>query len=234
MAIAPHAPGPVGLPIVGHLFDIQRDPLKLFLESSIATGDVTRLRAGPVEVVLLRHPDYIKHVLQDNHRNYDRKTRGYVALQESLGHGLLTAEGSYWQRQRRIMQPAFHRQRLAAFADLMARAAQDTVTRWRALPPDQPIDVLPELLRVTLRILGECMFGVDISADADAIGRSVTVVIEAAIARARGCFNVPRKIPSPANQRFREAVASFDRVVYDFIAQRRRSGEDPGDLLSML
>lgn len=231
---APPAPGPTGLPLVGHMLDLKRDPLQLFLSSSIATGDVTRLTAGRVQVFLLRNPDYIKYVLQDNHRNYDRQTRGYLALKETLGDGLLTAEGSYWQRQRRIMQPAFHRQRLASFADLMARAAADSVAHWRTIPADQPVDIVPELLRVTLKILGGCMFGTDISGDADAIGNAVTVVLESTIGRVQGIFHVPRRIPTPANQRFREAVALFDRLVYDRITTRRRSGDDPGDLLSML
>src|SRR5207249_390153 len=115
----------------------------------------------------------------------------------------------------------------------------DMVDRWRAhAASGRPIDVTPELLRVTLRILGFSMFGLDLSDDADSIGKALLEVLHHTTERARNVFQIPDAIPTPANRRFKEALRALDRVVYGIIAERRRgngggSGEPHADLLQM-
>jgi cytochrome P450 len=232
------APGPRGHYLVGNVPELRDDPLRLFIECGLEFGDVVRLHLGPITAHLVRHPDGVKHVLQDNNKNYGRQTRGFEALRETLGNGLITSEGSFWQRQRRIAQPGFHRQRIAGFAAIMVESATAMVERWaaRGASAGQPdrIDLTPELLRVTLRILGLSMFGLDLSDDAEAIGRAVTVVLEATRTSITSILEIPRFIPTPANRRFLEALATIDRVTLGLIAERRAGGASKDDLLSML
>src|SRR3954469_666875 len=119
------APGPRGHPILGSLPAVRRDPIKLFLSSFREYGDVVRFRFGPMIAHLVSAPAGVNHILVENHRNYGKQTRGYRNLRYVLGNGLLTSEGESWKRQRRIAQPAFHRQRIAGFGSMMARAARD-------------------------------------------------------------------------------------------------------------
>ncbi|MFP2934087.1 cytochrome P450, partial [Pyxidicoccus sp. 3LG] len=156
-------PGPPGEPLLGNLRALRKDPLTYFPAQVREYGDVVRLRVGPVTVTLLAHPDAIRHVLQDHARNYNKQTRGFAMVRELLGQGLLTSEGDFWLRQRRLAQPAFHRQRLAGFGRTMVDATADLA---EALGPrvasGQPFDVAEDLTHLTLRIAGLTLFGTDV------------------------------------------------------------------------
>src|SRR5512132_1353836 len=117
-------PGPRGLPVVGSLFDVRRDPTGVFLRAALRYGDVVYFRFGPRQGYLITNPTDIRHVLQDNARNY-HKSPLYQKLRMYLGNGLLTSEDEFWLRQRRIAQPAFHRQHIASLAGVMAQAARE-------------------------------------------------------------------------------------------------------------
>src|SRR5688572_13904188 len=128
--VGDRAPGPKGLPFFGSLFEAWRDPLGLMLGSRERYGDVVRFKFGPFDYYLVADPDVVKHVLVDNAKSY-RKSRNYLGLKLVLGNGLLTSEGDYWRRQRKLSQPAFHRDRLAGFAATMARSTRDLLDRWQ-------------------------------------------------------------------------------------------------------
>ena len=119
------APGPRGHPLLGSLPMVRRDPLRVFTQSFAEYGDVVRFRFGPLVAHLVSSPSGVNHVLAENNKNYGKQTRGYAALRYVLGNGLLTSEGEFWKRQRRIAQPAFHRQRIGGFARAMVRASED-------------------------------------------------------------------------------------------------------------
>src|SRR6185369_1329002 len=108
-------PGPRGLPVVGSLFDVRRDPTGVFMRAALRYGEVVYFKFGPRRGYLITNPAYIRHVLQDNARNY-HKSPLYQKLRMFLGNGLLTSEDEFWLRQRRIAQPAFNRQRVAELA----------------------------------------------------------------------------------------------------------------------
>src|SRR5687768_711093 len=168
------APGPQGHPIIGMLREMRRDPIRFFMESTRDYGDVVRFRVGPYTLHLFRHPDHVKHVLQDNNKNYGRQTKGYQKLALALGQGLVTSEGEFWRRQRRIAQPAFHRKRIAGFADLMVRATDDLSREWDShAASGTAIDVAAEMMRLTLRIAGETLLSTDPSDRAALIAGSL-------------------------------------------------------------
>ncbi len=229
--VAAEAPLVRGLPLIGSIRDLQRDALGFFERIRDEHGDVARVAIGPRHGVAVSDPRWIEQVLVDRVRNYTKKTRGYDTLRKLVGNGLVTSEGSFWLRQRRIAQPAFHRERIAGFAALMRRAADDMVAR---VPRDgTPFDVTAEMMRVTMRIVGEALLSTDVTADADEVGVALTELLHQAKERTQSLFLLPDVVPTPANRRFKRSLATLDRVVLGVIAERR-AGVDKPDLLSML
>jgi cytochrome P450 len=204
-----------------------------FLENNFREyGDLVQFRLANFHIYVVAHPDGIKHVLQDNHRNY-RKSVDYKILARLLGQGLVTSEGELWLGQRRLMQPMFHRQKVAAFGAMMSDCALQMVEQWRGLAERREVfDVAPEMMRLTLQIVGRALLTMDLTAQADVIGRNMTIANEH-FGQA-GLDSFLPWIPTPANIRFRRAVANLRQIVLKIIADRRREGRDYGDLLSML
>ncbi|MEZ4441392.1 MAG: cytochrome P450 [Polyangiaceae bacterium] len=231
MRLPPLLPSP---PIIGSLLDLRRDRLATF-RRAMALGDVVRLRFPGVEGVLLSHPEHVRKVFIDEHRAFGKQTRGYNTLRIALGNGLVTSEGSFWRRQRRIAQPGFHRRRIAAFAETMTRATEDMLARWQKRPdPESPLDIGHEMMGLTFRIVGECLMGTDLSGEASAVGEAVTTLLKATVDRTTRPVLLPLEVPTPKNKKLKRALEVLDSLVLDIIARRRKSGERPGDLLDML
>jgi cytochrome P450 len=229
------APGPAGFPVLGNLPYMWGDPLSYLLKSALEHGDIVRLEFGPKTAHLLTHPDHIKYVLQDNQKNFSKETRGFITLRTFLGMGLLTADGDTWLRQRRIAQPAFHRQKTAALGASMVRTAEAAAERWGHLVDrGRPIDVASEMMKLTLRIAGETLLSTDVSAEAETVGRSLTIMLREVRRRITASYSIPISIPTRRNRQLNEAMGALDRLVYRMINERRRSGGGPEDLLSML
>ncbi len=229
------APGPRGAPLLGVLTGFRADPLTFVLRMAREYGPVARLKLGPVEAYLVSQPSGVKRVLQENSDNYGRQTRGFQGLRLTLGDGLVTSDGAFWRRQRRIVQPAFHKQRLAALGAIMTGAALEIGGRLRAAGErGETIDLVGEISRATLAILGRALFSLDLDGAAEAVGRAVVVVLRHTIRRVQAFLPVPTAIPTGENRRFAAARKVLDRVVLQTIAERRRDGVDRGDLLSML
>jgi cytochrome P450 len=225
--LPPFAPGTPG---VGHLRALRRDRLGFLLSGFVARGDAFVIRVPWMYATVLAHPDQVRHVLQQHHENYGKRTRGFDQIRLFLGNGLLTSEGSFWLRQRRIAQPAFHKQRLAGFASSMVTAAEELVVSWRGR---EQLDVSREMMRVTLRIVSETLLGRDVSGEADAVGQAITDLLENVQARMALPFDVPLHWPTPRNRVYHRASSVIDRVMNDVIGERRRSSGH-NDLLAML
>lgn len=237
----PLAPVVPGGNFLGHVREMNRDALGFLLGARRGQGDVSRFRFGNLVGVLVAHPDGVRHVLQENHKSYSKATRGFEALRDILGNGLLTSDGDFWLRQRRIAQPAFHRERIASFAASMTAAAVETTIRWVPLAKlGRPIDVAAEMMRLTLRIVGETLLSTELSDDADAVGEALAVVQEDTNDRVKSIINFPLSIPTPRNKRFLRARRILDEVVMRAIQERHpKKGEDSppepkNDLLHML
>ncbi len=222
-------PGPRGVPILGNVLDVWRDPLGFFVRGPRDHGDIVRFRFGHHRYILLNEPDAIRHVLIDNAKSY-QKSRNYDALRLVLGNGLVTSEGDFWRRQRKLAQPAFHRQRLAGFARTMAECTEDMIASW----DESPFDMHHELMALTLRIVGRTLFSTDLSGEAAAIGEAITVGLKHANDYAEAVIRIPPWLPTPNNLRFKSAVRVLDAMVMRIIEDRRKRGEPGDDLLGML
>jgi cytochrome P450 len=228
-------PGPKGHPLFGHLPEFRSDRLGFLVATARRYGGVARFGLRSRPVYLVTDPGAVKRILQDNADNYERKTRSLAALRETLGNGLITTTGPSWWRNRKLVQPAFHKQRLGGFAATMVDLADAFVPRLARLGADGAgFDLVPELLRLTLGILGRCLFKRDLTDEADAVGGALQVVLHHTIEKLGRLVPVPALLPTRKNLRFRSALRALDRVVLSVIDERRRGGDDRGDLLSML
>ena len=232
----PVPPGPPGHFLFGCARELRTRGAHIFaLNNMRQYGPICHYRILKWPVYFVSHPDYIKHVLQDNHRNYGKNTFAYRMLQLTLGKGLVTSDGDFWLRQRRLAQPAFHRQRIEGFATIMTQATLDMLDRWGSYTDsDHGFDLAQELTRLTLRIAGETLFDIDLTDDADDVGHALSLGLAETTARLSRPLSLPLSIPTPKNRRFLTARRALDSVVYDIIAERRRTQADKGDLLSML
>lgn len=179
---------------------------------------------------MINHPDYIKEVLVTNNQNFIKG----LALQRAkrlLGEGLLTSEGEFHRRQKRLAQPAFHRQRIASYSTVMTDYAAAASARWH---DGETLDIAEEMMRLTLAIVGKTLFDADVESQAEEVGEAMSVVMDLFNTLTVPFFELLEKLPLPQMQRFKKARARLDRIIYRLIEERRRRGEDRGDLLSML
>lgn len=221
--------------MLGHLPDMRRDQLGFFARARREHGDVVRFRFGWATVHLLAHPHAIKHVFTDNVRNYDKQTPGFEKLRTILGNGLLTSEGAFWLRQRRIAQPGFSRERIQRFAPVMAEATDHLVDAWLSKRSLGPVDVHAGMMLVALRIAGLTLLSTDFTKDAKAVGDALMVLLpEVQRAVLNPLHAVLRRLPTPRTRRIQASMDDLVRVVRDAIEARRSMPSPPDDLLSML
>jgi len=223
-------PGPPGNPIVGQLFPFRKDPIDFLMRLAREYGDIVYFKIGSQDLYLLNHPDLIKNVLTVDHRNFI-KGRGLQWAKRLLGEGLLTSEGEFHRRQRRIAQPAFHRQRIAAYGEIMTGYGIRTRDRWGE---GKPFDVLKEMMGLTMMIAAKTLFDTDAESEAKEIGEALSVSVEFFNRFTLPFADLMAELPLPSTLKFRKAKRRLDETIYRMIAERRASGEERGDLLSML
>jgi cytochrome P450 len=225
-----YPPGPRRMIPLAGLFAYRRGPLPFFQSLAQHYGNISYFKLGPQEAFFLNHPDYIKDVLVTNHQNFIKG----LALQRAkrlLGEGLLTSEGDFHRRQRRLAQPAFHRARIASYATAMTDYALQLRERWR---DSETLDISEEMMQLTLAIVGKTLFDANVVSDAQEVGEAMTVVMDLFNTITIPFFDLLQKLPLPQMRRFDLAKARLDAIIYRLIEKRRRSGKDRGDLLSML
>lgn len=227
------APTPPGDAWLGHARVFRDDPLHQFTRWGVEYGDVVNLRIPGQRMMLVLHPDGVRHVLQSNAKSYSKQTRGFDKMRLFLGNGLVTSEGDFWKRQRRIAAPAFHKQRIEGFAGTMTRATGDMLARWSARSGGA-LDVDRELMALTMRIAGETLLSKDLSGDADVVGDALTFLTLNTNARIVRLLDIPLSLPTPENRRYLRAVKAIDDVLVSLIAERRAHPGAHHDLLSML
>ena len=226
-----YPPGPKGaLPGLPFLA-FARGPLAFLRGVAREYGDVVYFGGMSEDFYLLNHPDYVRDVLVTHNAGF-MKGRGLQRAKRLLGEGLLTSEPPLHRRQRRLAQPAFHRQRVNAYASLMVdytlRLGRE---RWRE---GEALDVAREMMHLALNIVGQTLFGAETEAEAEEVREALSTSMASF-----GRFMMPfaellSRLPLPANKRFERSRARLDRIIYRIIDERRAGGEDRGDLLSML
>jgi len=223
--------GPRGHFLLGSGPDFARDQLGFYAACAREYGDVVPVRFGPRRGLLLYHPDAIEEVLVTRNRDFI-KSPGVRLLSRLLGNGLLLSEGGTWLRQRRLLQPAFHRQRVAAYGEVMTSLTVRRLADWR---DGDVLDVHAEMMTLTQAIVAKTLFDADVSDESYAIAEASNVLVEDFGKRLGSLIQLlPDWVPTPANLRTRRAIRRLDEVVYRMIAARRRNDEDRGDLLSIL
>jgi cytochrome P450 len=205
----------------GVLPEFQRDPLGLYVRTMQHYPEIVRMRFAHRWSYTIYHPDFVKHILVDNNRNYKRNEFGNKLLKIVSGENLVTSDGDFWRKQRRLMQPAFHRKRIESFGRIMTGAAEAMLARWGKLPAGTTLMVDEEMMRVTLQVVGEALFSVDLTAEAHELGRVITESSEYFAYRLANIFAPPLWVPTARNRRFKNAVASAAPIVPEMIAARR-------------
>jgi cytochrome P450 len=230
-AVAPNILPPSVKPSLfgGHFIQFRRQPTE-FLQKLAALGDITSFRMGKQQAFFVNHPDFIRDVLVTNHSKF-HKGRALKRAKKLLGEGLLTNEGEAHLRQRRMMQPAFHRQRITAYAETMVEYGEKMSNLWQ---DGEARDLSKEMMRLTLQIVGKTLFNADVEDEADEVGTAMTTLVELFDYLLLPFSEILEKLPIPQARRFEKAKQTLDKIIYGFIEQRRESGEDKGDLLSML
>ncbi len=223
-------PGPAPKFIVGNFPLFSPDPLSVFTRWAREFGDIFYYRAGWIDVYFLNHPDLIESVLISQAQNFAKDK----VIQNSrwfLGEGLLTSEGSPWRRQRRLCQPAFHRERLASYAQTMLAYTEEMLATWK---DGETRDVHLEMMELTMRIVAKVLFSVEVKEETERVATALNLLMRHT---SGGRMILPpalRYLPLPALMRVRRAVRELNDIVNRIIRQRRVSGKDTGDLLSML
>ncbi len=211
-------------------FKYQRDMLGTISEQFRIYGDTYAIRFKKGVQIVLSNPDHIHQVLVTDAHKYHKGpdySNPNIGLTFFLGNGLLTNEGEFWKRQRRLIQPAFHARRIEAYADTMVAYAQQTMAGWR---DGMAVEVDDAMMNLALNIVAKTLFSSDVSGDAERIGSAMTVLQH----MAADIQLIPHWVPTPARFRRQRALRDLDAIVYRLIAEWRESGDDRGDLLSML
>lgn len=200
-------------------------------------GDIVYIKFGPVDMYLINHPDYIRDVLVINNKKFlklGKRLRGQQMFRALLGNGLLLSEDEFHLRQRRLIQPAFHRQRIAGYAKLMAEYAMQTSERWGQIPSGAEFDMAEEMMRLTLSIVGRTLFDTDVEKDAPEVGQAMTELFTLFNRTISPVHVLLDSLRPGASDRFAQARRKIDDIIYRTIKEHRASGDDRGDLLSML
>ena len=232
MPSRPHPPGPKGALPGLQFLSFTRDPLGFLTRVAREFGDVVYFGGMSEDFYLLNHPDHVRDVLVTRNASF-MKGRGLQRAKRLLGEGLLTSEPPLHRRQRRLAQPAFHKQRVNAYASLMVDyALRLERERWR---DGRTLDAAQEMMHLALTIVGRTLFGTETEAEVGEVRDALSASM-ASFARFMMPFaELLGRLPLlPANRRFERSRARLDRVIYRIIEERRASGEDRGDLLSML
>ena len=222
-------PGPSPDSRSGSFKTYSRDPLAFLPALAREYGDIVTMRFYKFRVYYVNHPDYIEEVLVNQARKFI-KGRILRANKGLFGNGLLTSEGEFWLRQRRLAQPAFHRARIAAYAQTMVRFTERLLEGWH---DGETRDVHAEMMRLTLQIVAKTLFDADVDADAQEVGRALKAIMDHN-SDFRRLILTPSWLPTLRNIRAALATRRLNKIIYRIIGQRRTAGDDAGDLLSML
>lgn len=223
-------PGPDGFPVLGNSLQFFRNPTS-FPERCIREyGDVVSVRVAGTPTFLLGHPDHVKHVLADNFENYEKGAL-YREELSFLGDGLLVSDGDHWARQRKLIAPMFHPDRIERYARIMVEYAERAVDD---LSPNEPVDVDERMQGLALEVISKALMDVDVGTSSPAIRRALADVMDGARASSRIPLSFPEWVPTPGNVRYNRAMDTFDTIVADIIHDHREDPDREDTVISKL
>jgi cytochrome P450 len=223
-------PGPRGHWLLGNLPQWRSDVLGFFTRCARECGDIVTVRIANRRMIVVSHPDGIEEVLATKNRHF-LKNWAQRMLAPWLGNGLLLSEGDFWLRQRRLMQPAFRRERIATYADTMVSLTRQMLASWR---DGDTVDIHQEMTRLTLAIAARTLFDADVTDRASDIAQALLAMMHDFNTRFRGLIAAPLWVPTPANRRTARGIRHLREVIDRIIGERRRTPADRGDLMSIL
>lgn len=231
---SPYPPGPPLRSALANMHNFQQRPLDFLARIEQEYGGVACFPIGLLLVYLVTDPAAVRWVLQTNARNYSKETFTYQMARALSGENLLTSDGPAWRRKRRLVQPLFHRNILESFADIMVNAAQAASQRW--LEQNKTIDLVEEMMVITLEVAGRALFSTDLAGATPAVRRALNTSAEEVLRQ----FQSPLALiwtlvgfPPPRSQEMRSANRYLDELLYGLIQERRGQGEMPFDMLSL-
>jgi cytochrome P450 len=218
-------------PLLGSMRAFQKDRLSLLLRVTRACGPVARIHFGPFPMLVLSAPDLIQAALVDHAADFDKGVVLHRAFTPVVGQGLINNEGESWRQQRKLMAPAFTHRHIAGYADTMVAYTERAQQGWAT---GQTLRIDQEMMRLTMSIVGKTLFDADVFDESDELGVAVTDALAFLQYTISHLFPVPLNWPLPRNARTRRALAVIDRRLQAMIDERRASGTDRGDFLSLL
>jgi cytochrome P450 len=223
-------PGPRGTLLGGNIRQFRAGLLDFLLDTARDYGPLSSFRIGPRRVFLASRPDLIEQVLVTDAKHYI-KHFGARAFKPVLGNGLITSEGSFWLRQRKLIQPAFVKTRVQSYVPIMAELTQQMLDSWS---PGKSVQIDFEFETLTSKIALKTLFDLDDLSDRERFSSTLKLAFDLMNARLRRIFKLPIWAPSPANLRLQRALAELDQTVQGFIASGRSRQRLGDDLLSRL
>ena len=223
-------PGPKPKPIVGNIFDFRKDPLAFITGLQRRYGKAATFYLAKTPMVLMSTPEAVRYVLVEHAKNFTMREFAQ-SLRLLLGDGLLTIDGDFHRQQRRLMLPAFHRKRVESYRNVMVDYTESMLQEWQA---GQQLDMSKEMQTLTLRIVGKALFDVDLTQESKELGDAFDHAREYSNRRRFSLRAWRINLPFMPYGKFVRAKALLDKTVYDIIARRRATGEDTGDVISML
>lgn len=222
-----------GVPLFGYLDDFKRDRIGMLLRIAKEHPVIVDMPMGVIRhVITVTDPALANEILVTKQLSFKKSPGLGLFLKPVLGNGLLSSETPLHERQRKLLAPAFAHKRVASYASTMATQTQTFLER---IADGDRFDLADAMMRLTFGIVGKALFDTEVSGeDATNVGDAVSIAQEIAMNQLSSFVPIPPMIPTPANLRYRAAVKRLDKVIYRVIDEHRRSGQDRGDVLSML
>ena len=224
-------PGEKGLPLIGDIVRFGKDQRTYIERLRRDHGPVARLRFGPTDWVVVCEPELVHEITVSRWGEFHKPAVNRQVFEQFLGYGVVSSDGDHWKRMHKLMMPAFHRQRIDAYAAVMSEYTGQMLDSWQT---GATRDFQDDMTELTLRIVAKTMFDADVQADAKSFGEAMKVVQRVLVAHINFPVPVPRWWPGPVNRRKQKAIANIERIVMGVVEDRRRTGDDKGDLLSTL
>ena len=223
-----------GLPLFGSLPQLIKNPFGYLKQARETYGDIYNLNLGISKMLIVNHPRQLQHILVDNAQNYRKGGAMWDAIRAMLGNGLVVSEGSFWLRQRRMMQPQFHRQRLAALTEMMVSAIDEALDTWEKSANGSNFNVAPAFSQLTMKVITRTLFGMGLSNEemervAKALDYAVNYILKAIVLN-----SLPSWMPAPGKKEFENSIKQIDETVYRIIAGSRKDNGQSNHLMAML